>query len=359
MKIFAGAAATVLLLFVLLLGFGGGGAGGTGCSTTGDVIEVTDQTPPVGPWKPAQLKVAATAMRAAADMHVNQQATRILIMTGMGESSLQVLNHGDAVDNTTIGFLQQGESYGPPSARLDVTTASKAFLTKLLQVPGWETMSPTFAAHAVQINQDPWHYEPFWNDAVRIVDALTPSASGGSCAIAGDARSLATELVKAIDDGKLKFLSYPGQPDHAKEIRWIVEGVDEPDCGVDTRVLQIIVVAVRNFDSVGISDINRKCTGQIEGAGTQSAHYLDGGGHAVDFHMLDGSALTGADENSLRLIRLLDPQVEKGSRVGQADVRARNGVALQLTNFTQFSDSPNHLHIDVLYAHDTKGPIAQ
>lgn len=27
---------------------------------------------------------------------------------------------------------------------------------------------------------------------------------------------------------------------------------------------------------------NRKCTGQIEGAGTESAHYVDGGGHAVD-----------------------------------------------------------------------------
>ena len=42
-----------------------------------------------------------------------------------------------------------------------------------------------------------------------------------------------------------------------------------------------------------MSDINRRCTGQIEGAGTDSSHYADGGGHAVDFYLLDGQALTG------------------------------------------------------------------
>lgn len=42
------------------------------------------------------------------------------------------------------------------------------------------------------------------------------------------------------------------------------------------------------FDQVGASDINRKCTGQIEGAGIASSHYFNGGGLAVDFYQLNG-----------------------------------------------------------------------
>jgi hypothetical protein len=107
------------------------------------------------------------------------------------------------------------------------------------------------------------------------------------------------------------------------------------------------VLAVREFDSVGVSDLNRKCTGQIEGAGIYSSHYKDGGGHAVDFYWLDGNGLSGADGSSLRLIALLDPLMPDGSHVGQSQCRAAAGTPVALTHWTEFEDSCSHLHVDM------------
>jgi hypothetical protein len=180
-------------------------------------------------------------------------------------------------------------------------------------------------------------------DGYGVADVGELQAAGYSTAQLLVGRSLAQELVDAMDAGKL----VGSQPDHMKEIRWIAQGVTVADCGVDYRVLEIIAIAVRNFDQVGVSDINRKCTGQIEGAGTSSSHYVDGGGHAVDFYLLDNKSLNGSDAGTLKLISLLDPVMPVGARVGQASCRASAGVKLQLTNWTEFDDSCTHMHVDV------------
>jgi hypothetical protein len=180
-------------------------------------------------------------------------------------------------------------------------------------------------------------------DGYAVTDAGELQAAGYSTAQLLVGRSLAQELVNAVDAGKL----VGSTPDHIKEIRWIAQGVTVPDCGVDYRVLEIIAIAVRNFDQVGVSDINRKCTGQIEGAGTSSSHYLDGGGHAVDFYLLNNKSLDGTDAGTLKLISLLDPVMPVGAHVGQAECRASAGIKLQLTNWTEFDDSCTHMHVDV------------
>ncbi|NQX35345.1 hypothetical protein [Herbiconiux sp. VKM Ac-2851] len=180
-------------------------------------------------------------------------------------------------------------------------------------------------------------------DGYSVSDAGELQAAGYSSAQMLVGRSLAQELVDAMDSGKL----VGSVPDHMKEIRWIAQGVTVPDCGVDYRILEIIAIAVRNFDQVGVSDINRKCTGQIEGAGTSSSHYIDGGGHAVDFYLLDNKSLNGADAGTLKLISILDPVMPVGARVGQAGCRASAGVTVNLTNWTEFDDSCTHMHVDV------------
>ena len=180
-------------------------------------------------------------------------------------------------------------------------------------------------------------------DGYSVSDAGELQAAGYSTAQLLVGRSLAQELVNAMDSGKL----VGSQPDHMKEIRWIAQGVTMPDCGVDYRILEIIAIAVRNFDQVGVSDINRKCTGQIEGAGTSSSHYIDGGGHAVDFYLLNNKSLNGADAGTLKMISLLDPVMPVGSRVGQASCRTSAGVHVNLTNWTEFDDSCTHMHVDV------------
>jgi len=180
-------------------------------------------------------------------------------------------------------------------------------------------------------------------DGYSVSDAGELQAAGYSTAQLLVGRSLAQELVNAMDAGKL----VGSQPDHMKEIRWIAQGITMPDCGVDYRILEIIAIAVRNFDQVGVSDINRKCTGQIEGGGTSSMHYVDGGGHAVDFYLLDNKSLNGADAGTLKMISLLDPVMPVGSRVGQASCRTSAGVHVNLTNWTEFDDSCTHMHVDV------------
>ena len=107
------------------------------------------------------------------------------------------------------------------------------------------------------------------------------------------------------------------------------------------------MLALQVFDQVGVSDINRKCTGQIEGAGTASSHYFDGGGLAIDFYRLNGQSLTGADGKSIRLISALDPVMPDGARVGQVECRAEAGTTIGTAHFTQFDDTCTHLHIDV------------
>ncbi|MCU1482666.1 MAG: hypothetical protein JWQ19_3452 [Subtercola sp.] len=155
-------------------------------------------------------------------------------------------------------------------------------------------------------------------------------------------QALAAELMADVASGKL----VGSVPNHIVEIQNLANGVVVPNCGVDYRVLQAIKVAVDNFSKVGISDINRKCTGQIEGAGTASAHYTDGGGHAVDFYILNGHGLTGGDADSLKLIALLDPLVPPGSGLGQAECRG----SVSVTNFAPFDDTCTHDHIDFLNA---------
>jgi len=151
-------------------------------------------------------------------------------------------------------------------------------------------------------------------------------------------QKLAASLMADVAAGKLSG----SVPDHIPEIRNLANGVAVPGCGVDYRVLQVIQVAVENFGTVGVSDINRRCTGQIEGAGSESAHYANGGGHAVDFDMLDGHSLSGGDAESLRLIAILDALVPQGTHVGQMECRS----SITLRNLVPFDDTCTHLHID-------------
>lgn len=151
-------------------------------------------------------------------------------------------------------------------------------------------------------------------------------------------QALAAELMADVAAGKL----VGSVPDHIKEIRSLANGQAVAGCGVDYRVLQLIQVAVKNFDKVGVSDINRHCTGQIEGAGTASSHYANGGGHAVDFYILNGHSLTGGDSDSMKLIRILEPLVPSGTDLGQSQCRSSNNF----NNFAPFQDTCDHLHID-------------
>jgi hypothetical protein len=328
-------------------------AGGGGCGTgIVDPAVVADSDLRVDAFEGEQLVNAAEVMNAATSAGLPQRAQFIGVMTAIGESSLRNLTYGDDILGVTnpdgsatssIGLFQQQSWWGSRAIRLDPYRSALLFFDRLGQLPSWEALPPTEAAHAVQRNADPDHYTRFFEPAVRIVETLTTAAGGSDCPISVSARLLAQELVVHADDGSLRGLV----PDHLRQIRWIAHGDRVPGCSVDTRVLQIMVIAVRHFDEVGVSSINRNCTGELLGAGEESWHYRDGGGRAVDFFSLNSVPLTGADVQSLRLIGLLDPSMPEGSRVGQSQCRAEAGITLALSRWTDIVDGCNHLHIDV------------
>ncbi|WP_426625902.1 hypothetical protein ACPPVW_07645 [Leifsonia sp. McL0607] len=177
-------------------------------------------------------------------------------------------------------------------------------------------------------------------DGLGIAESPQALDSTTNGSVSPTVQALAVQLMGAVAAGRL----VGSTPNHIPEIANLAEGKVVPNCGVDYRVLQAISVALDNFSQVGISDINRRCTGQIEGAGTDSAHYADGGGHAVDFYLINGSPLTGGDARSVQLIRLLDPLVPSGTGLGQIECRA----SFSLEHFAPFADTCNHLHIDFL-----------
>ncbi|PPH41236.1 hypothetical protein C5D09_16695, partial [Rathayibacter sp. AY1C9] len=226
----------------------------------------------------------------------------------------------------------------------------------------------------VQRNADPNHYTKYRADAVAIMTYLnglgssttgpattgapvsvpsTPTSTtpttaapvGGCVAVSGDAQALAAGLVTAMDEGRLRLL----EDRYAQQIRDMAAGTAKENCGIDVRILQVITIALNTFGKVGVSDLNRQCTGSLLGAGTGSSHWINGGGHAVDFFSFDGTATTGCDPNALKLLTVLDPQVPQGSRAGQIQCRSTS-----YEHITQFTDTPNHLHFDVGFA---DGPL--
>ena len=326
--------------------------GTSDCGTAPINVATAATGPPIAGYTGDQLANAAIIINTGNTSGLDSHGETLGVMTAMAESTLRNLDHGDSGMGVTnpngtptdsIGLFQQQHWWGTVAQRMDPAKAASLFFAALTQVPGWQGLAPTAAAHTVQGNADPNFYTQFFTAATIVVTTLTSSDGAGSCAVSGDERKVAQQLVGYLNSGRL----VGSVPDHMKEIRWIAEGTIVPDCGVDLRVLQILLLAVQHFDQVGVSDINRKCTGEILGAGTQSMHYANGGGRAVDIYLLDHQHLTGADGLSLRLIALLDPIMPVGSHVGQQNVRIAHGVAVPLAHWTGVNDTPDHLHIDV------------
>jgi surface antigen len=144
--------------------------------------QVSQITDPIDGYTGDQLQNAAAIMNAATNLGLTAQAQTIGVMTAMGESSLHNLDHGDTAGPDSRGVFQQRDSWGTTlQERMDPTTAATLFFTRLEAIAGWEKMTPTAAAHAVQGNADPDHYTPYFAPAAAVVDGLTNRAGAGAC----------------------------------------------------------------------------------------------------------------------------------------------------------------------------------
>jgi|SRR5450830_808286 len=138
------------------------------------VGKITVPSGPVAGYCQDRLINAAHIMNAARSLGIGTHTQAIGVMTAMGESGLRVLDHGDAAGADSRGLFQQRDNgaWGTLANRMDPYTSSLHFFTKLVSIPGWQNLTPGEAAHTVQVNADPNHYDPYWARAQTVVAAL-------------------------------------------------------------------------------------------------------------------------------------------------------------------------------------------
>ncbi|WP_194909749.1 C40 family peptidase [Catenulispora rubra] len=140
----------------------------------------------------AQLANAQIIAQVGLNMGVPTPGEAIAIATALQESSLQNLNYGD---RDSLGLFQQrpSQGWGSPAQILTPTYAAQQFYSRLLQVPGWRSMSTTDAAQAVQRSSFPDAYAK-WEDEAQ---ALAAAFTGGRNCTPEDSSDIAVATAAA------------------------------------------------------------------------------------------------------------------------------------------------------------------
>jgi hypothetical protein len=160
-------------------------------------VQETAKAPAKAPEKPAvvapvagldqtQMNNAKKIVETAQGMGLGKRAQVIAVATAMQESQLRNLAssvypesfgltaEGYGSDHDSVGLFQQRpqSGWGTVENLLKPEYAAKAFLSSLVQVPGWENMDLTYAAQAVQVSAYPEAYADDEPAATTVVDAL-------------------------------------------------------------------------------------------------------------------------------------------------------------------------------------------
>ncbi|WP_416530374.1 C40 family peptidase [Streptomyces coelicoflavus] len=125
-----------------------------------------------------QVSNAQTIVAAGLSLDVPKKGQIVALATAMQESRLRNLNYGD---RDSLGLFQQRPSQGWGSAEQirDPTYASEQFYKHLLKVNGWQQMTVTQAAQAVQRSGLPDAYAQWEDLATALQSALVKTFPGG------------------------------------------------------------------------------------------------------------------------------------------------------------------------------------
>lgn len=147
------------------------------CSEPSNIVLSADVS--VDGFDHEQLTNAAAIVSAGAALGVTTRDQIIGVATAIAESSLRVLDYGDAVGPDSRGLFQQRDNgaWGSYADRMDPFTSATNFFKALLRVSGRESMEPTIVAHRVQRNADPYVYAKHIGTATAIVAAVTGKSS--------------------------------------------------------------------------------------------------------------------------------------------------------------------------------------
>ncbi|NEA72608.1 hypothetical protein C8250_015285 [Streptomyces sp. So13.3] len=128
-----------------------------------------------------QIPHAKTIQATGVAMHIPARGQIVALATALQESGLRNLNYGD---RDSLGLFQQrpSQGWGTAAQILDPVHASTSFYTALKEVSGWESMTVTQAAQAVQRSGFPDAYAKWEPLATALQTAIAPllSPSGDS-----------------------------------------------------------------------------------------------------------------------------------------------------------------------------------
>ncbi|WP_020502323.1 C40 family peptidase [Sciscionella marina] len=112
--------------------------------------------------------IARTIVTVVMQRHLPRRAAVIAIATGLVESNLRNLDHGD---RDSLGVFQQrpSQGWGSRTEILNPVHATNTFLDHLVAVPGWEHLLPGQAEQTVQRSGFPGRYGPREPQAAGIV----------------------------------------------------------------------------------------------------------------------------------------------------------------------------------------------
>lgn len=147
--------------------------------TTPDSAPSTPSPGTIAPLSAEMRQHAATIIQVGRELGVPDYGIVIALATAMQESSLRNLSWGD---RDSVGLFQQRPStgWGEPDALQDPAHAARLFYLGhegytrgLLDISGWQSMSLTQAAQAVQISAYPNHYAKWESSAWAWLYELT------------------------------------------------------------------------------------------------------------------------------------------------------------------------------------------
>ncbi|MGW3607589.1 hypothetical protein [Micromonospora sp. NPDC005161] len=142
---------------------------------------------PVAGLDQAQMDNAKIIVDVGLEMKMPRRALVVALATAMQESNLynlasdvlpesaQYPNQGSGFDHDSVGLFQQRPSsgWGTVAELMRPSYAARAFYEALNEIPGWQDMSVTAAAQAVQISAFPDAYAQHEERATTVAAALT------------------------------------------------------------------------------------------------------------------------------------------------------------------------------------------
>lgn len=195
---------------------------------------------------------------------------------------------------------------------------------------------------------------------VKSVPAFADAGCGAACtSVSSDPKTLAGELVSAANAGNFTEATITTGSIIQNELVPIAAGNVSPQCNIDYRVLQTLVVTLRSYGNVQVTDLNRWCANDGKhtcGVAGSSPWHCAQPAIAIDFGRIGGQVLDGSNAASIGLLRLLNSFLPSNMHVGQLGCAGRPSLANNygFSNLgREFTDSCNHVHIDFGYASGT------